>query len=132
MMDNRPYLAGDEPDTYFPLPTPGPDVANADTAKVIYKLTDPAITSIRCDRVILQNLCAFPIKVLRSGDPAEENVNAAHYSFILPACSGDEKGDGGTYILYPRRDGVQKVSALAVGGAMRLGVDKYIHVNDKS
>lgn len=120
------YLPGNETNQCFPMPPKVTEEA-ADTAKTIYDTTaDAAAKDKRADRLIIQNNSTVPVKVTLN-----DTVTPAGYHFILGAASAANAGDGGTHILYPRQDFITKVSAMGVGGAMKLNLIHYVQQSDK-
>lgn len=117
------YLPGDEPYNYTVMPSRVfEEVAN--TAKDIYNIAGVPVSQ-KLARIVIQNNSVVPVNI-RFNDVA----TAAARHQVLAAASAVGAGDGGNYIVYPKRDTIDRISAFGVGGAMKLDLAEYAHSGD--
>jgi hypothetical protein len=117
------YLPGDEPNNYAVMPSRVVEAA-ANTALDVYNIAaNPP--SQKLARIVIQNNSPVPVNIRFN---SEATAAARHQ--VLSAASGLGNGDGGNYIVYPKRDSITRISAFAVGGALKLDVAEYAHAGD--
>lgn len=103
----------------------------ADVSTIVYKVqeTNPATPAVEIEKlmekIILQNLTTFPLKVLIN-NAAEPNK----FHFIIAGATAVDDGTGGTYIFFPRLEGIKSISVISVGGVGRVALTKIGCVKD--
>lgn len=115
------YLPGEGTKQYSP-DTEDIVQGAADVAADLYNV-DPASgkKDKLAERIVIHNL---------SNGPLKWNLNQAceanGFRDITAAGSAIDSGDGGSYVFFPRRDGINRISAICVGAILRVAVDKTI------
>ncbi len=96
----------------------------ADTAADLYNI-DPASSSKDkiAERIVVHNLSTGPLK-WRLNNAA----TADSFRDIMAGGTALDDGTGGSYVFFPRRDNIKRISALCVGAVLRVSVDKTIPV----
>jgi len=97
----------------------------ADTAKDLYN-TNAGLNQDKVqEKIIIQNLGAFPLKVCIN-DVCENGK----FHYILPASSAVRNGTGGTYIHYPRLEDIRRISVISVGGVGEVASTNITCIKD--